>query len=53
MPRQQAKDLYTTDAKSGKVKRKNAPCPRCEGAFLAEHKTRRACGKCGYIEYKK
>ncbi len=26
-------------------------CPRCgAGTFLAEHKNRTACGKCGYAE---
>lgn len=29
-------------------------CPRCgEGFFLAEHKNRLTCGKCGYSEIKK
>ncbi len=28
-------------------------CPRCgAGVFLAEHKDRVACGKCGYTEFK-
>jgi len=28
-------------------------CPRCgEGFFLAEHKNRLTCGKCGYSEIK-
>ena len=28
-------------------------CPKCgPGIFLAEHKDRRSCGKCGYAEAK-
>jgi small subunit ribosomal protein S27Ae len=33
------------------VKRKGESCPRCgEGTFLANHKGRKTCGKCGYSE---
>ena len=29
-------------------------CPKCgAGIFLAEHKERVSCGKCGYTEFKK
>lgn len=29
-------------------------CPRCgPGVFLAQHKDRLACGKCGYTEFTK
>lgn len=29
-------------------------CPKCGGGvFLAEHKDRSSCGKCGYTEFKK
>ncbi len=35
------------------LKRKNKICPKCgPGTFLAEHKDRRACGSCGYMEKK-
>lgn len=35
----------------GKVK--NRTCPKCgAGTFLAEHKDRRTCGKCNYMEKK-
>ena len=35
------------------AKAKNKSCPKCgEGYFLAEHKDRRTCGKCGYVESK-
>ncbi len=51
------------DAKKpvAKAKAKKAPkaykpgkaCPKCgAGNRLAEHKNRRACGKCGYFEKK-
>lgn len=34
-----------------KIKRKNTSCPKCgTGVFLAVHKTRKTCGKCGYME---
>ena len=29
-------------------------CPRCgPGVFLAEHKDRVSCGRCGYTEFRK
>jgi len=29
-------------------------CPKCgSGVFMAEHKDRTSCGKCGYTEFKK
>ncbi len=35
------------------LKRKNKFCPKCgKGVFLAEHKDRLTCGKCGYMEKK-
>ena len=41
-------ELYDT---SGGLKRKNKSCPKCgEGTFLAKHKDRLTCGKCGYME---
>ncbi len=37
---------------SGKAK--NKFCPKCgTGVFMAEHKDRLTCGKCGYTEFKK
>ena len=33
------------------LKRKNKNCPKCgSGVFLAKHKDRVYCGKCGYVE---
>ncbi len=33
---------------------KRSECPKCgKGVFLAEHKNRSTCGKCGYTEFKK
>ena len=46
-PATQVWKLYEGD------KRKNKTCPKCgPGIFLAEHKDRRSCGKCGYMEKK-
>ena len=36
-----------------KIIRLRRNCPKCgEGIFLAEHKDRLSCGKCGYTEFK-
>jgi small subunit ribosomal protein S27Ae len=44
-------DYYSV--KEGKLERKNKSCPKCgSGVFLAEHKDRSTCGKCGYTEFK-
>ncbi len=38
----------------GKLERKKLSCPKCgQGVFLAEHKDRYHCGKCGYTRWKK
>lgn len=38
--------------KEGKISR-SSYCPRCgPGYFLAVHKDRTYCGKCGYVEMK-
>jgi len=35
------------------IKRKGKFCPRCgNGVFLAIHKNRETCGKCGFSEIK-
>ena len=39
------------EIQEGKIVRKRRFCPRCgPGVFLAEHKDRYSCGKCGYTE---
>ena len=40
------------EAQGDKVTRKNKSCPKCgAGVFLAQHKNRVHCGKCGYTEF--
>jgi len=42
------------EVKGTSVNRLRKECPRCgKGTFLAEHKDRLTCGKCGYTSYKK
>lgn len=37
--------------KEGKIERKIS-CPRCGiGTFMAEHRNRKTCGKCGFSEF--
>ena len=39
------------DIKGDSVTRKRKNCPKCgPGIFLAQHKDRTTCGKCGYME---
>jgi len=45
------KDLY--EINGDRIVRKRKFCPKCEGAFMAEHGDRVSCGKCGYTEFKK
>ncbi len=41
------------DVSKEKVTRKKKDCPRCgKGVFMAEHKDRNTCGKCGFTEFK-
>jgi len=45
------KALYSTE---GGLRRKTKFCPKCgPGVFLAIHKDRASCGKCGYTEFVK
>jgi len=40
-------NLY--EIKDNKIERKRSPCPRCgPGTFMANHKGRKYCGRCGY-----
>ncbi len=46
------KALYSVEG--GSLKRKTKFCPKCgPGVFLATHKDRLSCGKCGYTEFVK
>lgn len=37
-----------------RVVRSRKHCPKCgPGVFLAEHKDRVSCGRCGYTEFRK
>ena len=46
------KSLYSVEG--GVLKRKTKFCPKCgPGVFLAIHKDRVSCGKCGYTEFVK
>jgi small subunit ribosomal protein S27Ae len=45
------RDLYEVEGEE--LVRKREPCPKCgDGVFLADHDDRKACGTCGYTEYK-
>ena len=34
------------------LKRKTRTCPKCgQGVYMAKHKNRVTCGKCGYTEF--
>ncbi len=36
---------------SDKLERKNKSCPKCgPGVLMANHKDRKTCGKCNYME---
>ena len=42
-------EKYSVEGDS--LKRTNRICPKCgDGIFLAKHKDRLVCGKCGYVE---
>jgi len=44
-------ELYET---KGKLERKRKSCPKCGGGvFMAQHKDRLSCGRCGYTEFTK
>ncbi len=44
-----AKDMYKVE--DGKLVRTHKECPKCPGAYMAQHNGRQACGKCGYTEF--
>lgn len=45
--------VYTQyEVAGGALKRKNSSCPKCgAGTAMAQHKSRKTCGKCGYTEF--
>ena len=46
------KDAYKVSG--NKAERVKPTCPKCgPGIFMATHKDRVSCGKCGYTEFKK
>ena len=54
-PKKHPNLVYENYSASGdKLERKNKMCPKCgDGTFLAAHKNRAHCGKCGYTEFQK
>ena len=48
---QYIKVVVAMKKKGDKIERKNKFCPKCgPGFFMAKHKDRTTCGKCGYME---
>lgn len=46
------RDAYKVEG--GKLVRTKPVCPKCgAGVFMAVHKDRTSCGKCGYTEFAK
>jgi ubiquitin-small subunit ribosomal protein S27Ae len=44
-------EFYKLEGES-KIVRTKRDCPRCgRGVFMAEHKDRFSCGKCGFTEF--
>jgi small subunit ribosomal protein S27Ae len=51
-PRKAKKDCYKLEGET--LSRIKKHCPKCgPGVFMAEHKDRTSCGKCGYTEFVK
>lgn len=49
----QSKRWKNYNVSGGNLERKNRFCPKCgPGIFMANHKNRITCGKCGYTEMK-
>ena len=52
--RHSSKRYQLYEVSSNSVKRKNKFCPKCGvGIFMANHKERATCGKCGFTEFHK
>lgn len=53
-PKRTSKKYKNYIISGDKLARKNAVCPKCgPGVFMAEHRDRKTCGKCGYMEVRK
>jgi len=51
-PKHLKSTLYKADGEA--VSRKSHSCPKCgPGIFMAAHKDRDSCGKCGYTEWRR
>lgn len=49
-PARKAHKMY--DISGGSIKRTRTTCPKCGPShFLAKHKDRVSCGRCGYTEF--
>ena len=47
------KKIEIFKVENNQIKRQRRHCPKCgDGVFLAEHKNRVSCGRCGYTEFK-
>ena len=52
-PRNLAQTQRLYEIKDGRLEHKRKECPKCgQGTYMAEHADRRACGRCGYTEFK-
>ena len=52
-PKKTSKVSNNYKVSGDKLERSNKFCPKCgQGVFMAEHKNRTTCGKCGYMEKK-
>ncbi|MCD6522923.1 MAG: 30S ribosomal protein S27ae [Candidatus Diapherotrites archaeon] len=52
--RRRVKKSSFYEVKEGKIVKKRQECPKCgAGVFMAEHKDRYTCGRCGYTKWKK
>lgn len=50
-PKRTSKVANNYEVSGGALRRKNKFCPKCgDGVFMAQHKKRITCGKCGYME---
>ena len=52
VPKRKSNKWKAFDASGDSVSRKLKSCPKCgDGVYLANHKDRMTCGKCGYTEF--